>query len=119
MFATSQTHFYFNGNCYDQINGVAMGSSLASVLANLFMGHHERICLEQYKGHKVLFYRRYVDDTFCFFNNENNALLFFGFIISQHINMKFTMKREENHLDVLIVNRHLDFSVAYISGYGF
>ena len=35
---TAQTHFIFNGSFYDQINGVAMGSPLAPVLANLFYG---------------------------------------------------------------------------------
>jgi len=30
------------------------------------MAHHEKIWLEQYQGPtEVLFYRRYVDDTFC------------------------------------------------------
>ena len=29
----------FNGSFYDQIDGVAMGSPLAPVLANLFMGY--------------------------------------------------------------------------------
>ena len=36
--ATAQTHFLFNGSFYDQIDGVAMGSPLAPVLANLFYG---------------------------------------------------------------------------------
>ena len=40
-FATSQTHFIFNSKFYDQIDGVAMGSSLAPVLDNIFMGFHE------------------------------------------------------------------------------
>jgi len=39
-FATSQTNFLFNGKTYEHLNGVAMGSSLAPVLANLFLGHH-------------------------------------------------------------------------------
>ena len=33
FFATAQTHFSFLGNFYDQIDGVAMGSPLAPVLA--------------------------------------------------------------------------------------
>ena len=37
-FATCETHFLFK----DQIDGVAMGSFLAPVLANLFMGHYEK-----------------------------------------------------------------------------
>ena len=44
--ATAQTHFSFNGSFYDQIDGVAMGSPLAPGLANLFMGHHEKLWLE-------------------------------------------------------------------------
>ena len=54
-----------------------MGSPLAPVLANLFMGHHEKIWLEQYQGSEVLFYRRFVDDTFCLFHSEQDAIEFF------------------------------------------
>ena len=39
--ATSQTHFIFNSKFYNQIDGVAMGSLLAPVLANIFMGFYE------------------------------------------------------------------------------
>ena len=38
LFATSQTHFIFNSKFYNQIDGVAMGSPLAPVLANIFIG---------------------------------------------------------------------------------
>ena len=40
-FATSQTHFPFNGKICNQINGVVMGSPLASVFAKIFMGFYE------------------------------------------------------------------------------
>ena len=39
-----------NGSFYDQIDGVAMGFPIASVLANLFMGHHEKLWLENFHG---------------------------------------------------------------------
>ena len=35
-FATSETHILFDGNYYDQIDGVAMGLPLGPVLDNLF-----------------------------------------------------------------------------------
>ena len=41
FFAKSQTHFIFNSTFYNQIDGVAMGSPLAPVLANIFMGFPE------------------------------------------------------------------------------
>ena len=66
----------FDDKFYDQIDGVAMDSPLAPVLANLFMGYHEQIWLSNYNGLKVLYYRRYVGDTICVFNNENDAMLF-------------------------------------------
>ena len=41
LFATSQTHFIFNSKFYNQINGVAMGSPVAPVFANIFMDFQE------------------------------------------------------------------------------
>ena len=49
-FCTSKTNFIFNGVIYDQIDGIAMGSPLAPVLANLFMGVHESKWLSEYEG---------------------------------------------------------------------
>ncbi|XP_065667691.1 uncharacterized protein LOC136087983 [Hydra vulgaris] len=66
-FATSQTHFLFKGHTYDQIDGVAMGSPLAPVLANLFMGHFENNWIKNCNGVKPVFYKRYVDDIFAAF----------------------------------------------------
>ena len=87
---TAQTHFLFKGSFYDQIDGVAMGSLLAPVLAYLFMGHHEKLWLENWQGSEVLFYRRYVEDTFSLFHSENDALLFFNEINSRDPNIRFT-----------------------------
>ena len=54
-----------------------MGSPLAPVLANLFMGLQEKIWLEQNQGPEVLFYCCYVDDKFCLFHSEQDAIAFF------------------------------------------
>ena len=93
-FATTQSHFLFNDFIYDQMDGVTMGSPLAPILANLFMGHHEKSWLENYKDSKILIYRRYVDDIFCAFDNEHNVMLFFDFISAQHPNIKFTHEKQ-------------------------
>ena len=74
-FATAETHFLFEGKIYDQIDGVVMGSPLAPVLANLFMGYHENNWLNNYKGPAPIIYKRYVDDIFCLFNNELEATI--------------------------------------------
>ena len=41
LFATSQTHFIFSSKFHNQIEGVVMGSPLAPVFANIFMGFYE------------------------------------------------------------------------------
>ena len=40
-FATKKSHFLFDGQYYDRIDGVAMGLQLGPVLANIFMCHFE------------------------------------------------------------------------------
>ena len=82
-----------------------MGSSLAPVLANFFMGHYEKLLLNNYTGLKVLYYRRYVDDIICCFKNSNDVRLFFEcHLVSS--NIKFTMETEVKgqllFLDVLL-----------------
>ena len=57
-FAICETHFFFNGKFYDQIDSVAMGSPLAPVLADLFMGHNEKLWLENFQGNPPSYYRR-------------------------------------------------------------
>ena len=37
-----------------------MGSPLAPILANLFLGHHEEQWIDSYKDSQLLYYRRYV-----------------------------------------------------------
>ena len=92
--ATSQTNFLFNGKVFDQIDVVAMGSTLAPVLANLLLGHHENVWLKNDEGPSVPFYQRYVDDTFFVFNTETGTIIFFDFLTSQHTYIKFTTEKK-------------------------
>ena len=114
MFATAQTHFLYNGEYYDQIDGVAMGSPLGPVLANIFMGHHEKLWLEQYSGQDLLFYRRYVDDIFCLFKHREQVPEFLEYINSKHPNIKFTCEEEENNKLPF-----LDISISKTEGLNF
>ena len=85
-----------------------MGSTLAPVLANLFMGNNEKLWIENFQGTPPSYYRRYVDDIFSVFNNSFEAKEFFNYINTRHPNIKFTMETEVNKiipfLDVLIDN---------------
>ena len=58
------------------------------------------------QGPEALFYRRYVDNSFCLFHSEQDAIAVFDYINSQHPNIRFTMENEIDHvlpfLDALI-----------------
>ena len=53
-----------------------MGSHLAPVLANIFMGFYESQWLNEYNLNEPTFYLRYVDDILAAFNNEQDSLNF-------------------------------------------
>ena len=109
LFATSKTHFIFNSKFYNEIDGVAMGSPLAPVLANIFMGFHESKWLDEYNLNKPKFYLRFIDNILAAFDNEQdslNFLNFLNFLNNRHPNIKFTIEKQNNHsivfLDVFI-----------------
>ena len=97
LFATYQTHFIFNNKFYNQIDGVAMVSPLAPVLANIFMGFHESKWLNEYDLSKPKFYLRYIDDILAAFDNEQDLLNFLTFLNNRHPNIKFTIEKQINH----------------------
>ena len=72
-----------------------MGSPLAPVLANIFMGFHESKWLNEYNLNKPNFYLRYVDDILAAFDDEQDSLNFFNFLNNRH--PKFTIKKQINH----------------------
>ena len=115
-FATSGTHLLFDGSFYDQIDGVAMGSPLGPVLANLFMGYHEANWLQIFKDCEIILYRRYVDDIICLFNSESDADKFYEFLKKQHPNIKFTFEKQQSNqislLDIHINNNGKNFSTT-------
>ena len=88
-----------------------MGSPLGPALANLLVNYHEKKWLQEFE---FLLYKRYVDDIFCLFGNENDAEILFEFLNCRHKNVKFTIEKESNILssilDILIKNEGNRFS---------
>ena len=70
-----------------------MGNSLGPVLANIFMTHlEEELMFSGTNNCQPLFYRRYVDDTFCVFENQSQAERFLNFINDLHPSISFDME---------------------------
>ena len=119
-FATSKTHFLFNGRFFDKIDGFAMGSPLAPVLANIFMGYNESKWINEYNLNKPKFYRRYVDDILTIFDNKQDSDNFLNYLNTCHPNIKFTTESQINNsipfLDVLVSDigtNHLNLRTYY------
>ena len=74
-----------------------MGSLLAPVLANIFMGFHESKWLNEYNLKKPKFYLIYVDDILAVFPNEQDSLNFLNIWNNRDPNIKFTIEKQINH----------------------
>lgn len=57
------SYFLWNGNYYEQTEGVAMGSPISPIIANFFMERFEEKALESSVLKPAVWFR-YVDDTF-------------------------------------------------------
>ena len=106
--ATSEVEFSFDGQLYRQTDGVAMGSPLGPVFANIFMGYLESSIP---KDEFPLLYDRFVDDTFAIFSDTTSVDTFFRKLNSLHPNVRFTMERE---MDGALP--FLDVGVARVNG---
>ena len=90
-------HFIFNGKFYDQLDGVAMGSPLGPLLANILLSFHEIKWLKDCPVHfKPLYYRRYVNDSFVVFRSSDHIIPFLEYLNPKHPNIKFTYEIEKN-----------------------
>ena len=93
-------------NIYIQIDGVAMGSPLGPILANIFMVELEKIIIPKLEK-EVKLWRRFVDDTIWFAKMGSLSYILLT-INSFHKNIiKFTMEIGQNStipfLDVLLI----------------
>ena len=94
---------------YRQVNGVAMGSPLGPVIANVFMVELEKDLVPKTREQISLWYR-YVDDTLTFIKPEeiNNVV---NILNNFHKDIQFTHEVEQDSriafLDVGITKREM------------
>ena len=110
---TSNVQFTFNDEIYRQKDGVAMGSPLGPILADIFMSKLENTILEE-KICQLTAYRRYVDDTFCVVDDSFRIEEFLSAFNSAHQNISFSVELETDgslpFLDVQL-SRRLDGTI--------
>ena len=110
-----QNYFNFNSEYYQQGEGLAMGSPLSPLLAELFMDDFENILFNRYSMCSNIYCLfRYVGDVFAIWTGTDRQLdNFLKILNAQHINLKFTCEKEKdgklNFLDVAVSRRNKKF----------
>lgn len=88
--ATTNQLFQFDGQLYEQTDGVAMGSPLGPLMANVFMRHlEEKLARDGLMPH---LYSRYIDDTLARMSNTDAATKFLSTLNGLHPSLLFTME---------------------------
>ena len=113
----TSTFFCFEDEFFEQTCGVAMGSSLSPIVANLFMEDFEAKSLASTRLLPKL-WRRYVDDTnFIWSHGQEELDRFFNHLNCQSSVIKFTMEKEIDgclpFLDILI-SKNIDGSLSHL-----
>ena len=91
-----------------------MGSPLDHTLANAFLCHYGKICLNECPSQfKPMVCRRYVDDIFVPFKSEEHLKRFVNYMNSKHKNIKFNFETEDSNkfsfLDAKITRKNKRF----------
>ena len=100
-------YFEFNGKCYKQIIGCAMGSTVSPEVSDIRMYQITQQIMTQFKhANKVIFHGRYRDDGFLIFNGSDLEIQdFFQIGNSCHAHLKFTFEishTSANFLDTTV-----------------
>lgn len=93
----NQNYFQFNNKFYKQTSGLAMGSPLSPLLAEIFMSNiEERIFSQSCTKNHIAFWFRYVDDIIaCFSGTDRQLDQFLKIINNIHPKIKFSIEIEK------------------------
>ena len=95
--STKNTTFQFNNKFYKQLDGVAMGSPIGPLLADVLMNYVIDKAIERTPlDYQPKFFCRYVDDCFATFTNTSSIEIFLRNLNSVHSQIQFT-KEVESH----------------------
>ncbi|CAF3650056.1 unnamed protein product [Rotaria sp. Silwood1] len=94
IFATKNTHFLFDNNLYDQVDGVSMGSPLAPLLAEIFLQDFEKKHSSTFTSMGIVYWKRYVDDTFVLIDSTFSAKDICTKLSQFQKSIKFTCEEE-------------------------
>ena len=102
-FCIKNTYFSFQGQCYEQVEGVAIGSPVRPIVANHYMEYFEQKALSTTTQLTPRMWLRYVGDTFVI-QGEDNKQNFLQHINSIDPAIRFTGEdnKEVPFLDTIV-----------------
>nr|CAH8828540.1 unnamed protein product [Trichobilharzia regenti] len=112
LLCTNNVRFTFEGDCFRQVDGVAMGSPLGPLLADIYMSYIENLSEDLIEN--VPLYRRYVDDIVVISDKPYSATSILNRMNEVQNSISLTSVEEEDNclsfLDILL-SRRLDGSI--------
>ena len=96
LMCTESVQFQFQEKLYTQLDGVAMGSPLGPVLADIFLGYLENYRLKELIDEKTVAYFRFVDDIFCVLPDSVASDDILNCLNSTHPSLSFTSEVESD-----------------------
>ena len=112
---TQQSHFQFNNDYFDQVDGVSMGSPLGPLFANIFMADFEKKTMQVLNKMGLNKWLRYVDDIFATLKDKTTANAILEYLNKQHPNIRFTIEKEESKSLPFLDTRVVRNSDRYIT----
>ena len=110
--ALTQNNLTFNGEYYNQTDGLPMGSPISPIMSEIFLQYLEDQHIEKIKKqYNIIFYCRYVDDIFIIYDNhkdiDDKILDRFNNI---HSKIQYTLEKQQNNS-----LNYLDLSIQKIT----
>ena len=96
--ATKQTQFRFNDKTYRQRNGIAMGSPLGPLFADVYVSYLESRYMKRIRENGVQHYKRFVDDTFTLVHKNTEKDKIVDILNSYDNQIQFTCEEEKDEM---------------------
>ena len=118
-FCVETTSFGMGSDIYRQEEGLAMGSPLSPVLANLYMEYFEEMALGS-TSLKPSMWLRYVDDSFILWPHQEDVQILLDHVNSIRPSIQFAVEKEQDNklpfLDVLVTRTEIKKCRKYRPG---
>jgi hypothetical protein len=113
----SQNYFTFAGNIYQPPKEVAMGSTISSTIAEIFLQYYEHMFIKHLLESKsITYYTRYIDDIFIIYNKTTTNPDHLTYSMNNiHKNIVFKPTHEINNqinfMDLLIIRNRSSIEI--------